>query len=120
MITMASDGSLALVLSSSSTPIQDRILLSLFTRRGSSWQRPDFGSDLHKLRRAKLTPDLPKTAEGYARSATRWMLEEGMVDSFFFQATKEGSGKLRLEVRAVSSSQSIKITYWIPIPADPR
>lgn len=106
--------------SSSGNTLQDRIYLSLATPLGTLWQRPDFGSELHTLRRAKMTASLPSKAEGMVRDALGWMFDAGLLQHLDVQVTDAGSGRLKMILTATTNNQPIVLEYWVAIPADPR
>lgn len=120
MIVLASDGTLTMDMTASGDVLQDRIFLSLATPLGSLWQRPDFGSELHTLRRAKMTPALPSKAEAMVRDALAWMLDEGLLSSLDVQAVSIGGGRLKLTLKADTNNQPVVLDYWVAVPADPR
>ena len=120
MIALASDGTLSMDVTASGDALQDRIYLSLATPLGSLWQRPDFGSELHTLRRAKMTAALPSKAEGMVRDALGWMLDADLLQRLDVQVADIGGGRLKMVLTAYTNNQPIVLEYWVAIPADPR
>lgn len=119
MIRFQEDGTLVLDGAVSSTPLialQDNILLSLATPLGSLFQRPEFGSELYLLRRAKASSALPARAESMARTALQWMVDSGRLVSVDVVPQWLARDRLGIYTAATSSVGSISVPYWIPVP----
>jgi phage gp46-like protein len=59
------------------TDLANNIWLSLFTKRGSFFQDPGFGSRLYLLRRQKNTAQKAALAKSYCQEALQWLLDSG-------------------------------------------
>jgi len=119
VIHFREDGTLVLDGSVPSTPLialQDNILLSLATPLGSLFQRPEFGSELYLLRRAKASSALPERAENMVRTALQWMIDSGRLDSVDVTPQWLARDCLGIYTAVTSSVGSINVPYWIPVP----
>lgn len=97
-----------------STPLEDAILLSIKTKRGSSWQRPEFGSDLHTLDR--VTDETPKQAEGMVRSCLDWLVKLGRITELTVVVTVPRASMLLIQVRAKGiNGQPISLSTFVPV-----
>lgn len=117
-ISMSSDGSLRVDYSAAPTPIQDRILLSVFTRLGSLWHRPDFGRR-HRPR-AKLVTTVADDLAGDVRESLQWMVASEMLTSVDVETQIVRPGRIDVVVSASNGLQDFEVPFWIPIPSDPR
>lgn len=117
-ISMSSDGTLTVNYSATPTPIQDRILLSVFTRLGSLWHRPDFGRRHHP--RAKLIASTAEDLAGDVRECLQWMVASEMLTSVDVETQIVRPGRVDVVVSASNGLQDFEVPFWIPIPSDPR
>lgn len=105
---------------SASTPLEDAIWLSLNTRRGSFWQRPQLGSDLYTLEREVLTPDLPKRVEGMVRSALAWLVGLDRLRDLVVVVTVPRPHMLAIQIGATGiNGQPIDLSMFVPVGVVP-
>lgn len=103
---------------SDSMPLEDAIRLSLMVRRGSWWQRPKFGSDLHLIDR--ITTDTPKRAEGMVRRAVAWLVALDRLKDLEVSATVPRSDVLAIAIRAKGiKGQPVSLTQFVPVGVVP-
>lgn len=115
MIVLAQDGALALDVSKPAS-MQDRILLSLATPRGSILVRPSFGSELHLLRRSKADAALPGRAVSMVTRALQWMIDQGLMWGLSVSADLPSRSRLRILISATSTDGQVHMDYWVPVP----
>jgi len=115
MIVLAQDGALTLDVSKPAT-MQDRILLSLATPRGSILVRPTFGSELHLLRRSKADAVLPGRAVSMVNRSLQWMVDQGQLWDLAVSADLPARSRLRILISATSTEGQVRMDYWIPVP----
>lgn len=61
------------------------------TNRRGWWADPTMGSLLWLLERAKLDSDVAKRAQGYAKTALQWFIDDGVVAAFDFSTQIRGN-----------------------------
>lgn len=98
----------------------NNIWLSLTVQRGSFFYRPDFGSRLHLLHRAKLTPSTINLAEGYCREALQWLIDSGKASGISVTALRDTTEsmfrlKLLVEVTPGAGADPVAFTTFIPV-----
>jgi len=102
-------------LAGSTVSIQDKIWNSLHIRKGSWFQRPDFGSELHLLSREKQSPDVLKTAEGMVRAALKWLTDSDKLTDLTISTSFPSNGKLLIQIQGTSSGESVSMNYFVPV-----
>jgi phage gp46-like protein len=82
-----------------------RVYLLLATERGSFPGDPTVGSRLHLLRRGKLTANIHRVAEDYAREALEDLVRDGSLTDLVVTAQRvPEAGFLRLDVGATDTT----------------
>lgn len=96
------------------TTLMNHIYLSLMIRRGSFFAWPLFGSRLHLLLRAKNTVQTAQRAEGYAKEALQWMIDEGRAKSVevFTRRNASANGRMDLLIEVTPANGAPPVRYW--------
>lgn len=101
-----------------SMPLEDAIKLSIMTPRGSYWQRPEFGSDLHTLDR--ITADTPKQAEGIVQRSLNWMVKLDRLRDLKVVATVPRPSTLLIKTDAKGiNGQPLSLSMFVPVGVVP-
>lgn len=92
------------------TDISTDIFLSIFTKKGSLFQRPDFGSDLWKI--IKLSVTSLNLAKQYIESALTWLIRVGKAKSVNVLVEKDSLnlGQMNIKV-TVTQANGVEISY---------
>lgn len=100
--------------------LADAAWLLIHLRRGSFFQRPDIGSDLHLLRNDKATPATPGKAESMARRALQPLIDQGRATSVAPSAFLVSPTSLQLGVRInATSGKDVDLTTFVPVGVVP-
>ncbi len=90
----------------------NNVYLSLMTRKDSFFQNPGFGSRLHLLNRAKLTPQTAALAKDYVMEALQWMIDAGRATAIDVETEIDAAVTGRLKVRVdVTQNDGSIITF---------
>lgn len=96
--------------------LKDEIWFSLHLRRGDFFQRPERGSDLHKLRRGTATTATVGKAEAMCKRALQWLLDAGKITSLMVSAALVEPQKLQINIKVVAADgQPVDLATFIPV-----
>lgn len=76
-----------------------------------------FGSLLWTLERAKLTTETLTLAEGYARDALTWLVDDGIAEAVEALATRFGTDRMLLAVELVRGNATAFPAEWAAFEA---
>jgi phage gp46-like protein len=96
-----------------SRDIMNNIYLSLLVKKGSFFARPEFGSRLHELTRAKNTESTASLARDYCREALQWLIDTGRAKSFDIQSERDRTinpNRLKLSIN-VTQADLTPVTF---------
>lgn len=100
--------------------LKDLVWISLELRRGTFFQAPERGSDLHTLRRGNVTPATPGRAEAMAKRALQWLVDAGKAKSITASASIVSTHRLQLNIRVVGANgQPVDLATFVPVGVIP-
>lgn len=97
------------------TEIIEMIQVSLGLRKGSFFQRPDMGSDLHLLKKEKDDDQTMNSIPGRIKKALQWMLTASIITDLSTTVTRVRPGMIMAITIASYRGKPIKVENFYPV-----
>ena len=96
--------------------LKDNIWILLKTRRGSFWQRPSLGSDLHELQNAPAIDRTAVRAVAMAKKALAILVAQGRASNISATAAIVDQSRLQLDIVVIDSARlPVELSTFIPV-----
>ena len=86
-------------------------------RKGSWFQRPSFGSDLHLLAREKQVASIHSTARRMVSDCLKWLTDSGRLENLTISTSIPRSGTLLISIQGESADKPVAMDYFVPVGA---
>ena len=101
-------------------PIEDAVWLSVNTPLGAFWQQPEFGCEIHSLKRETMDENTPDRAAAMVRRALQWLVRLDRLRNLEVVASVPRIGTVLLEIRAVGvNGTPISLSMFVPVGVVP-
>ncbi len=92
------------------TDLRTDVFMSIFTKKGSFFQRPDFGSNLFKIN--KLSDSTINLARQYIADALQWLIIVGKATAVEVVVEKDLQNLGQMDIKVnVTQANGVIITY---------